>query len=1289
MRAGARIADRYVLVERVSAGGMGAVFRAEDQRNGSIVALKIQRGDSDDDVERFVREAAILAELDHPNIVRYAGHGVIAEGEHYLAMEWLEGEDLAARLARARLTDAETLSILRQAVAALASAHERGAVHRDIKPSNLFLRGRDVERLSVVDFGVAGLAGDERRLTRTGALLGTPGYMAPEQVEGPTTHDPRSDVFSLGCVLFECLTGRVAFEGHSPMAVLAKLLIQESPRVAELRPEIPELDALVTRMMKKRPEERPQSMAEVAAEIAALPPNLVTRSPRLPELGATLKSAEQVGPRSAALTRSEQRLVTVVLAGAPAGAARSMPAADRAALSIAVEPYGGQLTPLAGGAMMVTTWTPGTALDRAERAALCALAVRDRFPALPVAVATGRGLLSARVVEGDVIDRAARSLAETRPSEVSLDDATAGLLSARFRVDRSASHFVLRDAVKVAEGAPILLGKPTPCLGRNREIAMLEGIFAGCVAEPVASAVLVVGAAGVGKSRLRRELTERLERRGEEITVLAGRADSLVGGSPFGVIADVIRAAAGIRDGDSVEVRRRRLGARLSRSVAPEMRSRVASFLGELTGTPFPDAGDDVLLAARDNAMLMGDAMRAAWEEWLMAECEARPVLLVLEDLQWGDAATARLIDSTLRNLRDLPLMVLVLARPEAQADLLGAWTKRDVPVIRLGPLPRKASERLVREALGPLADDGLVARVVERAAGNPFYLEELIRAVADGRSDLLPDSVLGTVEARLDAEGSEAKRALRAASVFGDRFWASGVAALLGGERHEGEARRMLASLAARELVAPVGSSESEFVFCHTLVREAAYAMLTDADRALGHHLAGDFLEQRDHPDAMALAEHFRRGADPARAVRWFRRAAEQALEANDLPTALTRCELGVSSGAAGAELGSLRLVQAEAHVWRGEIDEAEARGREAMDLLEQGSAAWFRAAHPVIAASSRLGDLARVERVADLLSAAAPARGARRAQIIALSECPGYFVFAGNTAAADRLIAVIDRIVAEDPSSVDAEVSALLHQMRAIRASGDGDLAASREGFAAALRSFEAAGDQRNAAVTRSNLGSIIAELGDFAGAEEALRAALAGAERMGLFDSATAALTNLGHVLAYRGNLSEARLAEQRAIEELHRRGDQRWEGIARTYLAKIALLSGDLALAERAAREAAELLAIAPPLRPVARAVEARALLGQGRAEEALSAAREAFSALVSLGALEEGEALVRLVHAEALAATGAAEAFREAIVAARDELSLRAAKIRDAAWRERFLAAVPDNARTLALAASSR
>ncbi|MCC6555841.1 MAG: protein kinase, partial [Polyangiaceae bacterium] len=792
MEVGAIIGGRFVIEREAASGGMGTVFRAADRLDGSTVALKVLRRHDAFDAGRFDRESRILAELNHPGIVRYVAHGATDDGEQYLAMEWLEGEDLSARLSRRALSPIESLAVLRRTADALGFAHAKGVIHRDVKPSNLFLVAGDVRRLKVLDFGIARPERETTRLTYTGGILGTPGFMAPEQIEGQIVQSPTADVFSLGCVAFECLTGRPAFEGAHMMAALAKLLFHEPPRLRELRPEIPEpLERLVARMLAKNPEARPRDAGEVASELARLDGVLAAWA--LPEERSTLASApEAVSQRAPdSLTLTEQRLVSVVLAGdpdevPPRGAAEAPPLSTRAEageLREIMAPFGAHLVELGGGSLIALISGAGSAVDRAERAARCALALLARFPDVPICVTTGRGVASSKLLEGDVIERGVGALRAARPGCVRLDHVTAEMLGARFTVSSDAEGRFIAAEAALHEGAPLLLGKPSPWVGRSRELSMLEGVFSGCVSESLASAVLVVGPAGSGKSRLRLAFMASVFRQPDTVEVLVGRASSVAVGSPYGIIADAIRRAAGIRDGEPIEARCRKLKRQVGRHLDGAALSRVAAFLGELTNTPFPDGETAGLRAARENAMMMSDATRAAWEDWLSAMCAVQPVLLVLEDLHWGDAATVRLIDATLRNLRDLPLMLLVLARPEVHKQVPALWADREVQVIKLGPLPPKACEKLVRGVLGEATPADLVAEVVERSDGNPFYLEELIRAVAAGKRDALPDSVLGTVEARLDAEGLEAKRVLRAASVFGDRFSKLGVAALLGGD--------------------------------------------------------------------------------------------------------------------------------------------------------------------------------------------------------------------------------------------------------------------------------------------------------------------------------------------------------------------------------------------------------------------------------------------------------------------------------------------------------------------------
>src|SRR5215467_2831330 len=212
--AGGLFAQRFLVEARIATGGMSAIFRAIDQRTGRPVALKLlQSHGSAEAIQRFARETQILAELHHPHIVSYVAHGVDETTQPYLAMEWLEGEPLAERIRRGPLGLRDTVAVALGVGAALAEAHERGVIHRDLKPSNLFLPDRDPARVVVLDFGIARWMPDRGGVTRTGAIIGTPPYMSPEQARGVREIGPPSDIFSLGCVLYECLAGAPPFVG--------------------------------------------------------------------------------------------------------------------------------------------------------------------------------------------------------------------------------------------------------------------------------------------------------------------------------------------------------------------------------------------------------------------------------------------------------------------------------------------------------------------------------------------------------------------------------------------------------------------------------------------------------------------------------------------------------------------------------------------------------------------------------------------------------------------------------------------------------------------------------------------------------------------------------------------------------------------------------------------------------------------------------------------------------------------------------------------------------------------
>jgi serine/threonine-protein kinase len=269
------VAGRFDIERRAASGASGDIFRALDRVTGRAVALKLlRRGPTRDDA-RFEREARILADLHHPRIVTYVAHGVDDGGETYLATEWLDGESLSKRLAREPpLTLSETLTLGARVAKTLGAAHERGIIHRDLTPSNLFLPGGAIDQVKLLDFGVSRPAAPGGvQLTVPGDVVGTPGYMAPEQARGSSELDARADVFSLGCLLFRCLTGRLPFEGRDMVSMLLAVISQEPPRARDLNPAIPEtLSDLLASMLSKSPGGRPLDGNAVAAELARIAP---------------------------------------------------------------------------------------------------------------------------------------------------------------------------------------------------------------------------------------------------------------------------------------------------------------------------------------------------------------------------------------------------------------------------------------------------------------------------------------------------------------------------------------------------------------------------------------------------------------------------------------------------------------------------------------------------------------------------------------------------------------------------------------------------------------------------------------------------------------------------------------------------------------------------------------------------------------------------------------------------------------------------------------------------------
>ena len=267
---GERIADRYELEKLVGSGGMSSVYRAHDQLLDRKVALKILHSHYNEDeeyVERFRREARAVARLSHPNIVTVIDRGE-EDGRQFIVFEYVSGENLKELVDRnGALPVRRALELALQIARGLAFAHDQGLVHRDVKPQNVLLNGEGEAK--VTDFGIARSLDVEQGMTQTGTVLGTSNYIAPEQASGRPV-DAHTDVYSLGVVLHELLTGEVPFPGDNFVAVAMKHINEPPPDLLEKRPDVPlRVAAIVDRALQKDPADRFPSMHAFAAELDA------------------------------------------------------------------------------------------------------------------------------------------------------------------------------------------------------------------------------------------------------------------------------------------------------------------------------------------------------------------------------------------------------------------------------------------------------------------------------------------------------------------------------------------------------------------------------------------------------------------------------------------------------------------------------------------------------------------------------------------------------------------------------------------------------------------------------------------------------------------------------------------------------------------------------------------------------------------------------------------------------------------------------------------------------------
>jgi tetratricopeptide (TPR) repeat protein len=1277
-----RADERFAIDARVGGGAGGDIFKGTDRQTEKPIALKFLRTTaSTGEAARFKREIGVVAELRHPNIVDYVAHGTWPDGRLFLAMEWLEGEDLAKRTRRQPLGMRDAVEVVRRAAQALAAIHARGIVHRDLKLSNIFLvKGRGTA-IKLIDFGVVRPAEPDGFETEPGTIIGTPHYMSPEQARGERV-DPRADVYSLGSVLFRLLCGRNVFETDHVIALLGRLVLEDPPRPSSVRFDVPEtLDDVVFAAISRHRDHRYPHAGEFARALARVG-NLANDPPATERSGQSQVRPKQKRDDEFTATGSTgnrptrpgigiRRVVTCLLYDLTAAAGEitiSDNLADIAGEDVRIER-------IAGAHTVAVFGVEQSRGDEVMRAARTALQILADYPEARIVVANGHALTARSNLAGEALERAAKQLENALPGVVRLDMHAAAALETSFEIVRDAegARLVREDPRDIAPRQ--VLGKLTPTLGREREIATLQNVYTETLRDSYPRAAIVLGPPGIGKSRIRSELVQRLSLAPAPPEVLSCRGDGGGGGTSISALGKALRVAMGVQDGasraDQVALVENHVRQRLPRNL-----HFLVPFIGELVGVPFPDAHDEPLRAARANDQLMQARIRMALEAYVRTQAGRIPQLLIVEDAHAADDTTLRLVEWLLGCL-DIRVTVFAFAQPEIDRNRPELWSHGSYPTadpsrpppaartlrMNLPPLTPHAADRLVMTIL-PTLDPARRNELVRRGAGNPLVLEELARCAAEGREEL-PITVRALVQLRVDRLPGDVQETLHAASVFGHVLWTGGLAALLGREVDADLAVAEKEEILLRQTTSWV-AGQSEWMFRQAVVRDAAYAALLDEDRRDLHLRAGEWLETVGSADLGHIAYHFHVGGDLPRAASLYARATQQALASfGQMDTALELARRGLDCGAVGAERAQLLITKAHVFSRTGRLSEAIECAEQASQLVPAGSEMWVDAQRMLSACliesgRSTEGDARLSWALGTVGASLSPAQKAvlHAARVRALIDLnrPGLALGVADDAVRCAREAGGGRGGVATLRALDARLFGLMSVGAPAEAHATG---------VELMATADAAGDIHLASRARINTASTLNYLGCFEKAQELIERALPDVRSFRLRLLEASAIHNLSMSIARLGQLERGIELQREAIRIADECGGARLAINSRIY--ECMLLTwrgepGDLKRAHALSQQVVKASEKHAGMQTTALFCLARVQLARLQLKDAIEAAREAHRRLRD-GPVEEWEELIRLCFIEALIADGQNQEADEALWAAFEAVRQRVAAMK--------------------------
>ncbi len=867
----------FAIIAPISSGGMGNVYHATHPEFGEV-ALKVlpqHLFDRPQAIERFKREAEILSTLAHRNIVPIFPVTEDFDGaELVIAMQFLSGGTLRNRARTMSLENC--IDLIVDLSAGLQHAHEKGFLHRDIKPDNILFNG---DKAMLSDFGIARATTPLTQLTQTGTMVGTPDYMSPEQVVGGEI-DTRSDIYSLGIVLYELLTGRLPYRGDSAVATgILHVTATPAPLPAQLRVFQP----LIDDVLSKKTENRPASAEEFALQFQQLSEGLLLPlDTPIDSLWSDL--TQQV---TLTMTESSERRRITVLCVKPGDFLNKSAQEDpedvskflarfQSKVAQVVRRNGGYVEQNLKDGVMAYFGFPLAKEDDAKRAVQTALEIKNStgifgnrsssekiYPesGLRIGVHTGLVVTSGVSNDGTVALGATPSIAEYLQgvgvtNDIVISTQTKELLENQFELEKvelfdkaaplnpddklfrviAQTEFATRFAARYGE-------QLTTLYGREAELTWLTNHWfsTGHDREMV---LLVSGEAGIGKSGLIDCFVKQIDHHQTRTVIyqcaphhsgtafypvsryLANKVDLNVTSSPETIISK-LAMTLGAEEQDIRDCAQLLTGA-----------------IGEVRWQEMLDPGSARKLTAVETRaktvqILVSDIVRQAQDE---------EVLLVLEDAHWADASTLEWIDTLRESCVGLPVLVVLTARPEWQSTLSDVSENY---LLELHPLNDQAIEKIVKSTAGSLQlPDEVVRRIVAKTDGVPLFAEEVTKAMADTNFDTdanaemkpgieidrwqVPSTLHDLLVSRLDRMAS-AKLVAQTASCFGREFQRSLLRSVMSVEESEFDAA--IAQLIGSKIIGERAEEQGDVLsFNHALVRDAAYSSLLKTKRKQIH---------------------------------------------------------------------------------------------------------------------------------------------------------------------------------------------------------------------------------------------------------------------------------------------------------------------------------------------------------------------------------------------------------------------------------------------------------------------